>query len=289
MTHRAAWLTAGAAALALGVGSLNAADEAAREKARQVFQKHKDAVVWVSAVVKIELTLAGRTQTPPERKLQVLGTVIDPSGLVVVAFSAVDPGAAMQDRTVNVPGVGPAKMSVKTEHSEVKIQLYDGTEVPARIVLKDPDWDVAFVLPDKPEPKLSAQAVAMTRAPKLRVLDDLVCLGRMSNSLDQAPVMSVNEVAGIVTKPRTCILGSRAIGSPVFALDGTAVGVTVAFRTESDDGGTTASLVVLPAEDVMKVARQALEAAKNQPATAPDAGTQPVASQPTTAPAAPAP
>ena len=235
-------------------------DTATAQKAREIFEKNKNCVVLVGATVKLEASGGGRSLVSQEGKVQVLGTVIDPSGLTVVALSAIDPAAQMNGRTIQ--GV---KVSAKSEHSDVKINLTDGTEVPAHIVLKDDDLDMAFLIPDKKDDKLSAMAVKLEKAPELKVLDEVICLGRMAKALDQVPAVATSEITCVVQKPRLFYTGGRNLGGPVFTLDGRIVGITTAYKIESDGSSTTA-MIILPAQDVMEIAQQAL-AKKDQPQT----------------------
>jgi hypothetical protein len=251
------------AALVVAMGAVLAYGDAATvSKAREVFNKHKDCVVMVSATVKVEATGDGRNLGTQERKGRVLGTVIDPSGLTVVSLSAIDPAVQMQGRTVQ--GV---KVSAKSEHSDIKINLADGTEVPARLVLKDEDLDLAFLAPEKKDDKLSALAVQAENAPEPKELDEIICLSRMDKSLGQAPEVATGEIGGIVRKPRLFYVGGRSLGGPVFTLEGKLLGITVAYKIESE-GAVRMAAIILPAQDVKDVAKQAL-AKKDQPTTAP--------------------
>src|SRR5215213_7146637 len=114
------------------------ADDAPVAAAREVFEKHQKSVVWVSAVMKMRAGGAlGGMFGRQEQKVEAVGTVIDESGLTVLSYTMLDPSAmfnaAMQN--VNVGG-GENKVEFKTELSGVKIRLADGTEVPAKLILR---------------------------------------------------------------------------------------------------------------------------------------------------------
>lgn len=239
--------------------------QSVREKAREVAKKNQDAVVWVTAIVKIEITAGGRSVgNPRETKMQALGTVIDPSGLTVVALSAIDPAPALNGQTVNMGGE-MVKVAAKSEHSQVKINVGD-QEIASKIVLKDPDLDLAFLVPEKADTKLGVTPLKLEKAPKLEILDELICLGRLPKSMEQAPAAAMSEVSGLVKKPRTFIMGGRTVGGVVLSLDGTVVGITATYRTDPANPAAS-SLVIVPAEDVLEVAKQAL-AKKDEPSTA---------------------
>ena len=241
-----------------------AAEPGQPEQARGVFEKNKDSVIWVTAVVKMEFSSStGRSLGPArENKVQVVGTVVDACGMTVVALSAIDPGVPLTGRKANLPSGETITMAVKSSHSEVKLVLPDGTEVPARIVLTDPTLDLAFVSPEKADEKATFKPVALDAADP-KVLDPLICLGRMSKSLGQAPGAAMSEVASVVDSPRRFYIGGRTPGSPCFTLDGKLVGVCAMYAVQL--GGQDGSmLVIVPTKDLQKGVKEAM-AKKDEP------------------------
>ena len=115
------------------------ADELA-DKGRDIFKKNQHAVVTVQAVLKTTYSGNGRSSNPSESKQDLTGTVIDPSGLTVLALSSVDP-AELYRR------MSDEYKTVETQVNDLKILLDDGTEVPSEIVLRDKDLDLAFIRP----------------------------------------------------------------------------------------------------------------------------------------------
>src|SRR2546423_1622380 len=107
------------------------ADDAQADAAREVFKKHQDAVVWVSAVMKMRgggpLAAAMGQQ---EQKVDAVGTIIHESGLTVVSHTNIDPTALMNSvySEMKIPGQD-TKIEFKSELSGVKIRLADGTEI----------------------------------------------------------------------------------------------------------------------------------------------------------------
>jgi hypothetical protein len=264
-----------------GDAAANAPTSALPEKGRAIFEKNKSAVLWVTAVLKVEMSGGGKTFPTREVNVQALGTVVDTSGLTVVSLSALDPSAASDGQVVQ--GV---KLTVSSEFDKVRINLPTGEEIPARVVMKDKDTDLAFVMPDADAKEKPAKFDCLTFAttPKVQVLDELVCIGRENKALGQAPMASTSEVSAVVTTPRKFVLGGRYVGGPVFLADGSLIGITVVHRAES---GGNPSIVILPAEDVAAVAQQAKEQAKAAPTTKPATteGTTPEPSPATPAPA----
>ena len=241
------------------------ADEAS-DKGREIFKKQQDVVVTVQVVQKITTSAGGRTSEPREGKQDLTGTVIDPSGLAVLALSAADP-SEMYKRMYPAG----ANYKFEIEVSDVKILMDDGTEIPAEIVLRDVDLDLAFIRP-KAKPAQPMAAVDLTKSSPARMLDQLVTINRLGRAAGRAYSASVERVSAVVQKPRTfyipdSTMTATALGSPAFALDGNVVGIVV-MRTISSGGGASASnfrpdnatSIILPAEDIAKAAKQAPEA-----------------------------
>ena len=238
------------------------ADELA-DKGRDIFKKHQHAVVTVQVVQKVTYTSGGRTSEPNEMKQDISGTVIDPSGLIVLALSAVDVGELYKRMD--------PRYKVETEVSDVKILLDDGVEIPAEIVLRDKDLDLAFIRA-KSKPASPMAAVDLGKAAKADVLDQVVTLNRLGRAAGRAYSASVERISAVVHKPRTfyipdSTMTGTSLGSPAFALDGNIVGILVMRSISSGGGGSMNNFrpdnmtsIILPAEDIVKAAKQAPEA-----------------------------
>ena len=158
------------------------------------------------------------------------------------------------------------------------IILADGIEIPARVVLKDEDLDMAFIMPkDKLEKEAAEQIVSVDLskgAAKAARLDEVIRLSRLGKDLNRELVIELDRISAVITKPRTFyILGAAKPGTPVFAADGELLGIIVfhkkpgsgsASRGGANVGGTP---VVLPTKDVKKIADQAREEMDKAPTT----------------------
>jgi len=266
------------AALATAWAGPAAADEAANQ-AGKIMRDYGKAVVKVEAVLTVsaEGALAARLGGNQEQKVQIVGTVVEPSGLTVVSYINLNPASALGNVKVRGPDGQEMTMSLKGDLTEVKICLPDGTEIPARVVLKDEDLDLAFIMPKDKLDKQAAeqiQAVDLAKpAPKAQRLDQVVRLGRLGKDMNRELVIELDRISAIITKPRMLyILGGAQPGAPVFALDGELLGIIV-FRKKAGGegigrggpniGGTPA---VLPTADVKKIADQAREEMTKAPA-----------------------
>ena len=127
----------------------------------------------------------------------------------------------------------------------MKILLDDGTELPAEIVLRDKDLDLAFIRP-KTKPASPMAAVDLTKSAPAQLLDQVITLNRLNSAAGRAYAASVERISAVIQKPRTfyipdSTMTSTTLGSPAFALDGNIVGVMV-MRAVSSKGGGGAQL-----------------------------------------------
>jgi S1-C subfamily serine protease len=236
----------------------SAADGPLKEKAVELSKTHKDSVLFLSAVVEMEVTAGENPSRKEEKKIEVLGTVIGADGLIVAPNSALDVAASVDGRTFNT-AQGPMKVSAKSTTKEVKILMPDGSEKPAKVAFKDPDLDLAFIRPEKPEEVKLTPINTADKAP-MGMLDDVILLGRLGKELNREPVVFTSEVVSIITKPRTFgKLSGQSLGMPVFNKEGKFVGFGVnRFGAKSDtEQGGMPSNVVLPADDLLEAAAQA--------------------------------
>jgi S1-C subfamily serine protease len=156
---------------------------------------------------------------------------------------------------------------VESEVTDVKILLDDGTEVPADIVLRDKDLDLAFLRP-KTKPASPMAAIDFAKSEPVQPLDQVIALNRLNKAAGRAYSASVERISAVVQKPRSFYIAdttptATAMGSPAFALDGNIVGLfvlrTVPGAGESQNYNENITGILLPAEDVLKAAKQALE------------------------------
>jgi hypothetical protein len=244
------------------------ADEIAQ--ARKIFDAHADSVLWIEAVLKIQVSAGSMPTRTQEDKQTLLGTVIDESGLMVCSLSQLDPASVVDGQERNIQG-RRMKISASSEFVEVKVRLPDKTEVPAKVVMKDSSWDLAFLMIDTGSEEFqghSLKPVKLAAGSKARPLDRLVLIQRLGKAMKYTPAVDTTRVAAVVTKPRTLyIAGSRVLGTPVFLTDGKVLGISVVWLNRSQGSGGP---VVLPAADVMEIAKQAKAAAEKMGAQADD-------------------
>jgi S1-C subfamily serine protease len=267
--------------------SLNyaAADERAKS-ARNVMKKYQNAVISIELTVEQGMSFFGSQKS--ESKSEVTGTVIDTSGLTVVSLYSTDPSALL-NMFMGGDMFGSEDMSAMKFESQIKdlkMIMPDGKEVPGQIVLRDKDLDLAFIRPiEKLEKPLTP--VNLADAAKPALLDELVLLSRLGKVASRVGGVSLTRLEAIVEKPRIFyVIGGGSmeggLGIPVFSLDGKIVGVIV-LRTIKGQGLSLASMfsgssgmgmlpVVLPAEDIAEIAKQAPEAKADEKTEAKETG-----------------
>lgn len=263
------------------------------------------AVVTVKLVIKVK-SAGARGGGEREEKLEVLGTVVDPSGLTLVSASAVEP-TAMLSQLARRGGRGGDTPRASSEVKEAALILEDGTEVEADVVLKDSDLDVAFIRPREPQKLDAVELRPRGRAPEL--LEDIFVVTRLGRGEGRAPAVALGTIRAVVKGPRTFYVTSAEVaagtqGCLAYGADGAPIGVfLLRVNPAAGEGGLgggrfggggrseLVSTVLRPIEDLLEVAKQAKEAKapEKKPATEEPAPAPAPAPAPPGAPPAPAP
>ena len=240
--------------LLTGAAFMGYADETA-EKARAVLEANRDAVITIQAVIGMSF---GGNENETEQESNA--TVIDPTGLSVLALTAVDPSAMFAN-------MGEMASEMVTKVNSLKMLIPDGAdvkEVEAEIVLRDKDLDLAYVRPkEKPAEEMAYVDLAKSGAPQL--LDEVVVIGQLGKVARRAHTAFVERIEAVVEKPRTFYIPgehrARAIMcSPVFTMDGEVVGVGVMRAIMAGGGGggmgDNMMVIIVPAEDIADQVQQ---------------------------------
>lgn len=219
---------------------------------RKLLKDHANCVTWVSATVRVEVSAGGRSMPPQEQKLEALGTIIAEDGLTVLSLSRVDPTATLLSR-IRTPGG-----SVNVNYTEVLLLMQDGTEVPAKLLLKDTDLDLAYVLPikekgEKHEKRTFSHVPRSSKTKDPLPLDEVVSLGKLGRNLYRQSTLRKGWVNAVIEKPRKYfVIENTAPGTPVFDKESNWLGIVV----YKMDRGRPSSIVTLPADDIDEIAEQ---------------------------------
>lgn len=271
----------GLAALALMLtGFASFAETTVEQTGREALAAVQDSIVGVSAVIRIEA--GSERQDVP---IDTLGTVIHESGLIVVSDRMLNPVRGVQ---------APMGMTLRSSVSKIMLRYADGTEVPASNFYSDPDLDLGFLLPrPRPEQKIPAlKPVAMDKAVKADILDQVFAMGRFPKELNWEPRVILARVTSIAKKPRKAyyISDISGPGMPVYSMSGTCIGI-ISQKTipSAEMGKASATPVVVPCADIvdlMPTVVAAAEKARAEPFEQEEE--EAPAAKPEAAPAAPA-
>ncbi|MDA7756466.1 serine protease [Opitutales bacterium] len=222
---------------------------------KKLLKKKADCVTWVSITMRVEVSAGGRSMPPQEQKLEALGTILAEDGLTVLSLSTVDPRSKILSR------IRTSGASVQVNYTEVLILMPDGSEIPAKILLKDNDLDLAFVLPleNKDEQakgtskKFSFIPNQATRPSTPTVLDEVVSMSKLGRNLYRQSTLRRGWVNAVIEKPRQYyVIENTTPGTPVFNKEGIWLGIVV-YKMER---GRPSAVVTLPAKDILEIAEQ---------------------------------
>jgi len=270
-------MCAGLAALTLVLTTLQAVADPLADAARGVVTDKKESVVTVRLVIENRYSMQGSGSQTEESRAEITGTVIDSSGLVVVSLYTTDPTSASR----NMMGMDLEQMGfrMETEIKSADFLLADGTEIPAKVVLRDKDLDLAFLRPTEPAEN-SFVALDLTQAGAPELLDPVVAITRLGRVANRAYGALLDRVEAVVERPRTFYvpagggMNQSSLGAPVFTLDGDVIGILVlrTIRTPRSagimsmlgGGADNALMIIMPAADVLEVAQQAPETSQDE-------------------------
>lgn len=233
------------------------ADELA-QAGRQIVTKCQDAVVTAQLIVKTSVSYDGQEMPSQEEQVEANALIIDPSGLAVTALSEINPEESLQDFL----GEEADKYKVSTDIVSVKLLMGNGQEIPASIVLRDKELDLAFLRPTtKPEKPLTA--IDLAKASKPLLLDQVLALSRHGIAANRALAASIDRIETVVEKPRFFCIPDQGLdmGAGVFTLDGGFAGMVVMRQLPATAGTASwydnSTQVVVHAADIQEAAKQA--------------------------------
>lgn len=236
------------------------------EAGRAILNNNKAAVVTIQMVVKISSSFGGGNTSENESKEEATGTVISPEGLTVLALSSTDPSSIYKTM---MGGRNDFKMDAQI--NDIKILLQDNTEVPAEVVIRDVELDLAFIRPlAKPETPMAFVNLADNGT--VDQLDRVVTINRLGRVANRVYSASFEYIDAVVEKPRRYYIPgddptSTSQGCPVFRMDGKVVGVFVlrAISSEATAGNRRNNVmpIVLPTEDIVEGMKQVPPFAEN--------------------------
>src|SRR5262249_18888526 len=154
--------------------------------------KYQKAVITVRVVAKVK-----SPRGEEENQFEVIGSVIDPSGLTVVSAQSIDPAAMVRALLATMGRQGQDAMAkFDSDITQTTMILQDGTEVDADVVLKDADLDLAFVRPRKTQ---TFDSISLKpRGKPLEALEDIFVIDRLERSENRVTAINIGMIQAVV-------------------------------------------------------------------------------------------
>jgi hypothetical protein len=218
-------------AAAISATCLSAQDDQGA-RMRALLESRAASVVTVRAVIKIEMSLMGRSQDE-ESRAEAQGVIVDPSGLIMMSNSVFSPpnlGRGMMRR------MGRGEMEAKATPVDIKVVFgQEDEEHSAYLAATDAKLGLAFLqVKDLGERKLTAVTMGDAEA-KVQIGDELLSVDRLGKGYDFAPLVTVHRVLGQIKKPRPAYVCGGPIGLPAFTASGDIAGIFVSIEPASDE------------------------------------------------------
>jgi hypothetical protein len=243
------------------------------EAAQKILASRQDSVLWITATCKVKVSAEGGSGPGniPEReqRVETLGTVLGTNGMLVTSLTSIEPargpgarqggpGGGGRGRGGNARGRGNRpRFETTYTYRDVQIVMPDGQEIPAEVVMKDVDLDLAFIRAKTDGKGFSGavfRGVDLKDDAKAAMADDVITLARSDESFNREPAVASGRVISMVLKPREFLhVSAVGLGVPFFNVEGKILGIG-AMRRVSGHG---AMPVVVSAADVLEIAEQA--------------------------------
>jgi hypothetical protein len=242
---------------------------AARPDDAADYQKLIDDYAGTIVTVKFVLKIDGGGGEG-DHETETVGVMIDAKGIVLCSSIKTGGFAGMMG------GGGPT-----VTPTDVKVLVGDDTEgKKATMLTRDSELDLAWIKIDEPGDK-PYKHVDLSGAVVASIGQRVFAVDRMGKFFDRATVISEGRIRGITEKPRRLFVPTDALvsdlGLPVFTVDGKIVGVTIVQFPDPESVGTGggadgqgARAMVLPADEVAKATKRAMENPTPAPAPASD-------------------
>lgn len=228
-----------------------------------------DAAMPSLVTVKFVLKVSGPRGTQDVER-EITATMLDKSGLILCA--GVQLGTSKIYRRMG--SVTP---------TDLKILIGDDTVgIDAKLLATDAELDLAWIrVKDATKLPANARFADYSRSQTAALGDRVFSVKRMEKFFDRAPVVMEGRIAGETRKPREMLVGGAGLelepGMPVFAANGTVIGVAVFQAPDDEDEGARGSnaTLILPTEQLNKATQRALAAAAEEAEEEDDSGVTP--------------
>ena len=229
---------------------------------KAIVANHANSVLCVEVTMETSYSMEGSDEKD-EQQSNATGIVIDKSGLLVVPLLMINPTDVLKQMMDSMGDSDPStKKMLESVHVDVKkivVRLVDGTELPATVLLKDDQTELAVIKTASPFPD-SVKPIAVADGVSIDLGDDLYCLSRLGSTSKFAPRVQGAYISAKITDPklRYVIEGDMGDdGIPAFTGDGKWAGVILTKITGRNDSPYTQLVPSAEAAALIKKAQTA--------------------------------
>lgn len=239
-----------------------------RATGRDLAAKYGNAVIRVNVVINQKASFGGEDREE-EVSHEINGTIIGEDGLTLVPLSNIDPSSMVKRMMGDQMN---EQIKFETTVKDIKMLMADGKEVRATVVSRDSDLDLAFLRPTTKSDK-KFTAINLADNANAQLLEEVVVLARFGKIANRRIGVMSGEVQGIIEKPRkfyvpSSELGTGGYGLPIFNENSKLVGFvmirTMAGSRSADSDERTLG-IIMPASDILEIAKQVPEKAVETP------------------------
>jgi len=205
-----------------------------------------------------------------EAEREVTGVVIAADGLVLCANSQLGGGPWLR------------RSGGTATPTDIKVLIGGDTEGrTATVIARDTELDLTWLRIEKPgDQKLAL--IDLTKSATPEIGERLYTVSRLAKYFDRIAVVRETRLGGVTSKPRRLYVptgGSGELGLPIYNAKGEAVGVSISQmpdpeETESGGGFIGGRILILPADEVVKATRRAMDSVRDEDDEGSDEGNQ---------------
>ncbi|MGC9054662.1 MAG: hypothetical protein ACP5KS_12365 [Candidatus Hydrogenedens sp.] len=228
------------------------ADEIA-EFGRKIFQQYSSSVITVRANL-----LITTSDGEEESVGQCTAVLVKPSGMAILALSALDPSILIDQELRN---------TINIRIASIKMILKDEKEIPAEVLLQDKERDVMVIQAKESIPEdlvkisLEKEDIAVPQ-----LLDPLLLIMQHGKVARRSHSATILRVESIIDKPFLFYTLSQSrsfdiLSSPLFSMDGKFVGMgTLRVVQEwKDEVENNSLIIILPAGQIVPLVKEAID------------------------------
>ena len=255
-----------AALLIAGVGFSVAARADEGADYRKLLNEKAPTLVTLKFVLKVQMGPMGAQESESE----ITGVMISAKGLVLCSNTQLGGFTAMMSRMMGARGG-----DITATPTDLKVLIGDDVEgIDAELIARDSELDLAWVRIKEPGDK-KFPYVDFSSAADAKIGQRLVMVRRIGKHFARVAVVGEDRIGGITKKPRRLFIPAGNLGAglglPVYAIDGRVVGLAIVQMPDAEEAEANPPSmlsmqdmmagVILPADNVAKATRRALESA----------------------------